>query len=468
MKHKSAYIWNFGGRIVPQIVFLITNIILAHFLTPAEFGMIGVLAVFISISSTLTDAGFGGSLIKEETISKIDISTVFIYNLVVSIVLYVILFFSAPLIEQYFDIPELTSITRALCLVFVINAWAIIPKTILLRNLKFKQISIISVIGVIIASSIAIFGAHRCWGAYALVAYQLMYGLVDVVLLSCIAKYKISFGFSRESFKKLFSFGLFTTICNVIDSAYENIMTFLFGKYIGISSAGYLYQAKKLETSATSSLAQTINTVAFPVLTRIRHNQPEFIKETDSLFSTFSLFLFPLFWAVAIYANEIVTLIYGTEWEPAGLYLSLLMIVGIFYVGESLVRNYIKSLGCVKQLAKITLIKRLVGLGCILIFLLLDAFYMLIGYIISAFIGYLFNIGLYSKLINRSIRTSLIKDFRSFTITIILGGTMLISKLLFRNIILNMSILLLLFIIYYLIYIPKTHGFNLIRLVKHK
>lgn len=230
MQNKSAYIWNFGGRIVPQVIFLLTNIILAHYLSPSDFGQIGVLAIFISISSTLTEAGFGGSIIKEEKVLPIDLSTVFIYNLVVSLLLYSILFISSTWLESYFKIEGLANVSRVLGLVFVISAWSLIPKTILIKNLCFKQIAIVGVIGVIIASGISIICASKGFGVYALVAYQLTYVICEVICFEIITKYNLSFKFSVNSFKKLFSFGFFTTLCNIIDAAYSNLMTAFFGK----------------------------------------------------------------------------------------------------------------------------------------------------------------------------------------------------------------------------------------------
>ncbi|MBD5585001.1 MAG: oligosaccharide flippase family protein [Clostridia bacterium] len=435
MRNKGAYIWYFGGRIIPQIINLITNIILVRYLSPEDFGQIGILAIFISISTTLTDAGFGGSIIKEENISSIDLSTVFIYNLIVGCSLYLLLFWGSPIIEAYFKVQGLAYVNRLLCLVFVINAFSLIPKTILIRSLNFKIISIISVIGVGFASLMALGSALTGFGVYSLVIYQITYAISDVICLEFVTRYKYSFKFSTSSFKKLFSFGFYTTVCNILEAGYTNIMISLFGKYMNLSSAGYLYQAQKLETSATNSLAITINTVAFPVLTRIKSDRNIFFEETVSLFRNFSLFLFPIFWLIIVYGKEIIMLVFGKEWEGAGIYLSFLMIVGIFYVMESLTRNFIKSLGEVKILAKYTLIKRVIGIGIILACLLVSPFAMLYGYILSTFLGYLINIKIYSQIIKVSFRTILIGHLKYLGISMFILVICFCVKLLNNNLI---------------------------------
>lgn len=467
MLNKGAYIWNFGGRILPQIVFLLTNILLARILTPAEFGQIGVLSIFISISTTLTDAGFGGSLIKEEHITYIDLSTVFIYNFVVSIFLYIVLFCCANAIEIYFDIDGIAKVTRFLCLVFVINAWALIPKTILIKELRFKQIALVAIIGVFISSIVAICGAMNGWGVYALVAYQLIYALCDVVCFEYLTKYMPSFIFSISSFKKLFSFGYYTTLCNVIESAYTNIMTTLFGKFMNVNAAGYLYQAQKLEASATNSLAQTINTVSFPILTKLKNNTEIFYKESNSLSNNFAFILFPLFWCIVIYSAPITNFIFGREWIGSAVYLSYLMIGGIFYVMESLTRNYIKSLGEVKKLAQYTLLKRLFGLICIFAFLLIDPFYMLYGFILSTIVGYATNVYLYSKLIGIVYLKLLSEDLRPFFITLLFPIVFIVVHLM-NFLTAEIIVVIFILLIYYLFLLPKISGVNIVKLLRHK
>lgn len=398
MQNKKAYIWNFGGSLIPQVLFLLTNIVLARFLTPSDFGAVGVLSIFVSLASTLTDTGFSGSLVKEKTISPLDCSTVFVFNLSVSCTIYILLFLSSALIESFFSYPGLQYIVRSLCLVFVIRAIGIVPRAQLTRNIRFDIQAKIAIFSVTIACIVAIIGGIIGWKSYALVAYQLIYAFVETVLLISTTKYKISLRFSVESFKRLFSFGFFTTICTTIDTIYENIMAMLFGKFLNMSAAGYLSQAQKLEVASTNSLVRTLNSVSFPILTKKRDDIPDFIRETNSIQQTFISLIFPVLFIIIIFAKEIVVLLYGKEWLEAGIYLQLLIFVGMFYILECLDRNNIKSLGQVKALSKITIIKRGIGLSIILACLLISPFSMLYGYIISTMLGFLFNKALYCKI----------------------------------------------------------------------
>lgn len=468
MRNKRAYIWSFGGRIIPQTIFLLTNIILAHYLSPGEFGQIGILSLFISISTTLTDAGFGGSLIKEKDILPIDLSTVFVYNLVVSIVSYFILFLCAPSIESYYRIEGLTNVTRALGLVFVINAWALIPKTLLIKNLKFKEIAIVGIIGVCLASIVSIIGAINGWGVYSLVSYQIAYVLNEVICLEVLTKYKQSFRFSILSFKKLFSFGFYTTLCNVIEDAYKNIITSLFGKFLSIKDAGYIFQAQKLENAATSSLTQTINIVAFPILTKLKLDIVSFSYEANTLFRNICLLIFPLLWIVVIYSQPFITLIYGADWSGASIFLSLLMIAGFFFIMDNMIRIFIKSLGEVKSLAKYTLLKRGFGLICILSFMLIGPFFMMYGFILSTIIGYLVNIYLYGKMIKMSFFSILWCNSKSALFTIIFPFLYYIIHLA-DNMYIEISLLLAVLLSFYFLVLPKIIHINILGFLRsHK
>lgn len=456
MHNKKSYIWNFLGRVVPQILFLITNIVLARYLTPDDFGSIGVLSIFVSLASTLTDSGFSGSLINERDIDTIDCSTVFDFNLIVSFSIYTLLCVFSHIIENFFGYDGLSLIVCTLCLVFVIRSFGIVPRAILTRDIQFEKQAIISFISVFIACISAIIGAIYGWRAYALVAYQLIYALIETLLLFYVTKYAISFKFSRSSFKKLFSFGAFTTITNIIDTIYENIMSLLFGKFMSISAVGYYSQAQKLETASTNSMVQTLNSVAFPILSRKKDNPQDFISESLSIQRSFITIIFPLIFIVIVYAHDIIKIIFGMEWIESAKYLKVLMGVGIFYILESLNRNYIKSFGKVKSLYYITLIKRVIGIALIFAFLVFSPFAMLYGYLLSTAVGYFFNKMIYCRLIKQNFLSSLIQDIDMLKVPILIFIGWLFIEHNIVNEVLSFTVIIITLVIYY-VFVGKEY-----------
>ena len=402
MKNKKEYLWALVGKFIPQSIYLVTTMILARFLSPDDFGMIGVLAIFFTVSTVLMDSGLGGSLVKEKNISKIDCSTIFVFNLFVSHLLYLFLFVFSDNIESYFAKEGLSEVVKLSSLVLVINSWGLVSKSILQRDLKFREISNITIISVVIASLCSIIlGINGC-GVYALVGYQLINALVHVVLMLIKSNFVISFRFCTYSFKKLIPFGLYTTLTNIIDTIYENMITTLFGKYFSLQQAGFLYQAKKIEEVPSHSIIVTINSVSFPILTRLKDSPDEFKSEANNIFVSVTALIIPLLLTISLFSRPIITFLYGEKWGDASPYLSILMFAGIFILVENVNRNFIKSLGKVNKLFRYTIIKRLLGITIILMTIFIVPEYVLYAYIISSFLGYIINNYVYSKLINQS------------------------------------------------------------------
>lgn len=400
MKNKKAYLWGILSKILPAAIQLGTNMLLARFLTPNDFGTIGILAIIFTVANVLVDSGLGGSLVKENSISKEDCSTIGHFNLVVSSILYICLYFLAPYIERYFEIENLTIIIRLLSLTFIIGALGLVSKSLLIRELRFDALCVISIASITIASIVAIVMAIYKCGIYSLVTFHLVNSLVSTIISINISKYSLSFKFYRESFHKLFSFGIFTTISSVIDTIYENLITTLTGKFLNVSQAGYLTQAKKLEEGMSSSVVLTIANVSFPVMTRLKDDIVKFKSEAFLLMRIIIWLLFPILFVSIIFSEHIIVLLFGEQWLPASSYFSLLLFAGLLLIIETLLRTLIKSLCAVKQLMYITLIKRILGIVLIIICSLINNEWIILGYIISCALGVIMNAYLYAKIIN--------------------------------------------------------------------
>lgn len=469
MRNISAYIWGLLGKLVPQVIYLCTTFVLARFISPSDFGQIGVLAIFTSVSHTLLEAGLGGSLIKEDNVTEKDYSTIFVFNIAVSYVLYVIIFLCAPWIENFYKIPGLSDVCRIICLVFVINAWGQIAQTILFRELMFKTLMMSSVTSVITGSIIAIVTAVWFkWGVYSLVGYQLVQSATYVILNWYKCKFKPTFQFSAASFKKLYSFGMYTTVIGIVESIYENLITSFFGKYLGITQAGFFSQAKKIETACVNSLSGTINSVAFPILTRLKTERGEFEKESSLLLKNLSLVVLPILLMVSLISEIIIYLLFGKQWMPAASYLSLLMWVGCFFVLEAANRNYIKSLGYVHSLLKVTIIKRVIGITIMVFCIVYDTTWLIYGYLFGAIIGYCANAFCYSNIIGKSKLSYSISSLRYGIMPVscfILGW--LLKVLIPMSPIAYTTIVIALFTAYYFLILPKL-GINLLNLVHLK
>src|SRR5690348_1637004 len=200
-------LWSAIERLSVQGGQFLINIILARLLLPSDFGLIGMLSIFIAFSQIMVDSGMGTGLIQKKNRTDVDYSTVFVFNFVISACIYLILFFSAPLIAAFYKIPQLTLITRILCVNIVINSLTVVHVARLTIHLDFKSIAKVNVISVIISGLLAVVLAFIGFGVWSLVFLNISRSVISVILFRIISRWKLSLKFSKESFRSLFGFG---------------------------------------------------------------------------------------------------------------------------------------------------------------------------------------------------------------------------------------------------------------------
>ncbi len=449
MLNKNAYLWGIVTKILPSLIQIVTNIILARLLTPSDFGTIGVLNVFFLVANVLIESGLGGSLVKEEKVSKLDCSTIGTFSLFISFVIYALLFVFAPIIETYFGILGLTKIVRIISISFIISSFSIVPNALLTRELRFKSLFYITIVSVLLSSFLAIFLAAKNYGVYSLVAYQLGIVFFSAILSIIKSRYFYIPGFSKDSFKRLFSFGFYTTITSVIDTVYENLLAMLIGKYLGVVQAGYLTQAKKLEEGMTTSISRALANVSFPIMTKIKDNRQAFIKESYLLIENIIKYLFPVLIVIIVLAEEIIVVLLGREWLESVFYFKLLMWAGLTMIIESTIRSYIKSLCKVKQLMNLTFLKRILGILILIVCVALNKEFLIYGYIVGSILALLLNSFYFANAISITISELYKFLFNKLWVLISVFLLMIFLRYIIDNRILYVFIVLLILIAYY-------------------
>lgn len=462
MKSASQYIWGLLGRFSPSLIYLITTIILARVLTPDDFGVIGILSILFMVADVLVDAGLGGSLIKEKTITDADCHTIFSFCVFVSILLYSVVFFLSPYLEDYYVIEDLAFIAQLISLTFVINSFSLVPQALLMRNLKFRELFIISLVSTLIAAIISVVTGFLGAGVYALVIYRIVLSSFKSLLSVLYSKYRYRFVFSVKSLKSLLPFGLYSSLSSVIDTIYENLLASIFGKTMGAKVSGVFYQAKKTEETITSSLATTIGQVAFPILTPLKNNKSDFSKETRSIMSSICGILFPLVLLMSVYSKEIIHCLYGRQWDASAPFFRLLLYAGCLMIMENLNRSFIKALGNGKLLFGTSIIKRSLGITILLAVVFFDGHFLVEAYILCSLLGYLVN----QVAVTSYLKTSFIEDLW-VSIKIIIPSILLL--LLYQWIYDNFAYFMvqalsyaILLIVYYMVFLPML-GVRIVR-----
>ncbi len=448
--NNREYLWALIGKFLPQVVFLVTTMILSRLLTPNDFGMVGVLSIFIYLAGILMDSGLGGSLVKEKVVEPIDCSTIFTFNLFVSSFLYLIMFISAPYIEAYFNINGLCEVTRVLSLIFVISAIGLVPNSMMVKRLMFKEISFALIISTVLSSVVAIIIAIYTRSVYSIVIYQLLQAAIMVCFYHYYCHISFSLRFSFASLKKLLPFGFSSTLSSVFDSVYENIISIVLGKFAGATAVGYFSQAKRVEEVPSKSIAQTISNTAFPILVKYVGNEERMDYESLKIFHFTSLLLIPIFGIFICYPELIVTLLFGDDWIEVSSYLKLLSFAGIFLFIDTMYRGFIKSANKPGALLKSTMIKRGVGILIILFTALKSPGNILIAYILSsAFAGGL-SISYYANIIGTHFWTYTLRMLPTIFLSFIPLCLMIIIDIVCDLFIIKILLSFVILVVYYL------------------
>ena len=238
-------VWNFIEKILMEGAQFVIGIILARLLMPEDFGLIGMLAIFVAVSNVLIDGGLARALIQKKDSQEIDYSTAFVTNLIMSIAIYGVLFISSPWIAKFYKEPILTSLTRVLALNFILGSLNIVQRARLMSKVDFKSLAKIRVTSVIIGGAVGVSLAYTGFGVWSLVGQTLSTTLVQIILFPFYSKWKISLRFSKESFKKLFGFGSKLMITGVYSVIFNNISTICIGKAYNSNQLGFYTRASQ-------------------------------------------------------------------------------------------------------------------------------------------------------------------------------------------------------------------------------
>lgn len=332
LKEKTAkgvewgFIDNLGGTGILAVV----NLVLARLLTPQEFGIVGMTSIFITLSTSLVDSGFTGALTRKKTVDEKDLNTVFYFNLLTSLALYLILFFAAPLIADFFSQPILVHVVRILGLSLIVTALSIVQKVILVRKLDFRTQAIVSVVSAVLGGAAGIWMATAGFGLWSLVVMQLSRLVLTTVLLWVFSRWMPGWMFSASSFREMFSFGGRLLLTAVISTLWSEIYAFIIGKAYTPSVLGQYSRADKFRNMVTSNVSIVMQRVTYPVLASIRDEKARQARAYRKILRTTVLISFTAVMGLAAVSEAFVLTLVGSQWMPAVDYLRILCLSGLF------------------------------------------------------------------------------------------------------------------------------------------
>lgn len=432
-KTIASAFWAFLQKIGTSGFQLIVSIVLARLLMPSDFGLIGMLAVFISLSETLVQAGFSQALIQKKDADEEDFSSVFFINLVVSLSIYFILFLLAPYIASFYDQPQLTKLTRVLSLIFVINAFSYVQETRLKKSMEFKKLMTIYLPSTFISGIISIIMAYSGFGVWALVAQRLINQSLFAVQLWVRTKWKPLFIFNIEKSKELFSFGSRLMLSGVIHTITDSLYQISIGKYYNAQMLGYYENANKLTQTATNTISSVLNSVAFPAFATIQDDNERLKIGYKKVMQQVLFWLAPVLVLAAVVAEPLFLMVFGEKWLMAVPYFQVLCIAQVFSPLTSYNLNIITIKGRSDLYLKIEIIKKSFLIVGVLVCIPFGIMALVIFRLIYSITVFFINSSYSGKFIGYSTFNQ-IKDILPIIIlSALMGGVVFMSKTLLLN-----------------------------------
>lgn len=364
LKHKTfkGTLWSSFERFSVQGISFVVMIIMARILTPDDYGLVGMLTVFIAVSQSLVDCGFSQALIRKQDRSETDNSTVFYFNIGIGLILYLILFFCAPFIARFYDEPILVALTRLISLSVIINSFVVVQRALLTVHIDFKTQAKASFSAAIASGVVGLTLAYTGFGVWSIVWYQLTNLTINVGLLWFFSKWRPKWIFCRSSFRDLFGFGSKLALSGILDTLYKNVYLIVIGKIFNAADLGYYTRAHQFAEFPSSNISGIIQRVTFPILCTIQDDdiRSRYVYRRFLRMSAFVVF--PLMTGLAAVAHPFIILVLTDKWEFAAGLLQIICFSMMWYPIHAINLNLLQVKGHSDLFLKLEVIKKLIGM----------------------------------------------------------------------------------------------------------
>lgn len=416
--------WSLIDNVASSGLTFLVGIFLARILSPAEFGVLGMISIFIAISNSIVDSGFSHALIRKTDASSIDYNTVFYVNLALGILLYGILYFASPFISLFFKEPQLILITRVMASILIINALGLIQRTLLIKKVDFKTQTKVSIIASLISGMVGIGMAIGGLGVWSLVGQQIVRQLVNTLFLWKYNSWRPVLQFSNSSFKNLFSFGSKLLASGLIDTFFKNIYYIVIGHYYSASQLGQYTRAEQFNTIFSSNLTSVIQRVSYPVLSNLQ-SDPERLKNAYTKVTKITMLItFACMLGLAAVSKPLILILIGEKWLIAVEFLQIICFSGMLYPLHAINLNILAVKGRSDICLKLEIIKKTIAMGPIILGIICGIKFMLWGSVFTSLIAFFLNSHYSSELIGYATKNQIKDILPGFCISFIVATIM--------------------------------------------
>lgn len=399
----SGVFWSSVQQFSGQIIGFFVSIVLARLLLPEEFGLIGIMAIFISLGVSIASSGFNQSIIRMPEPDDIDYSTIFIFNLIVSIVIYIIIFISAPYIANFFNQNILIKLIRWYSIIIPIQALGMMQTSRLTKNMDFKTQLKVGIPSLVFGSIIGITLAFSGYGVWSLVWSGIAQTTLSVILLWFFSRWRPIWVFDIIKFKKHWSFGYKLLISSLLNTIFSNVYAILIGKYFHPAQVGYFQRANSLKQLPVDNISSVLNKVTFPLFSKIQDDNIRLKNIYKRIMKMVIFIVAPTLLLMGVLAEPLFRFLFSERWLPAVPYFQILCINGLFFPIHSYNLNVLTVKGLSGLFLRLEIVKKVQFIIILFISFQFGIYGLLIGGVINSFLALFINSYFSGKYINYTI-----------------------------------------------------------------
>lgn len=413
--------WSAIERLGSQGTQFLFGIILTRILLPEDYGMVGLVLIFIAVGQTLVDAGFSSALIWKKNTTQTDYSSVYYFNIGVSLIIYIFFFFLAPLIAKFYEKPELISLIRVICLNFIILSFGVIQQTILYKKFDIKTLAKVNFIGSLLGGILSLILALKGFGVWAIVVQILSKNIISTALLWIFNSWRPIWVFSMGSIKSLFNYGSKIMIAGLLYSIFQNLYFVIIGKIFPIVTLGYYTRAVQLSEFPVTTVSSIFQRITFPVFSILQDETERLKNAVRKSLRTIVFILYPVMFGLMASSDIFIELMFSAKWLPASIFFKLLCILGLLYPFLVINDEVLKAKGRSGLLLKLQIISKVIIVINFVITYRWGISAIIIGQIVSVFITFSINAWITGRLITYSQLQQLRDTFPYLLISLIMG-----------------------------------------------
>lgn len=408
-KTTTALVWSFVDKFGQQILYFATGIILGRKLISSDYGLVGSLMFFSAISIAIVGSGYGRAIINQKRAEQDELQTIFLYNIGTSLLFYLALFFSAPLIASFFHQPELVILSRVLFLSIPLNALSVVQEIVLNLRMDFNGSAKANIFSLIPTSILAAAAAMMGFGVWALVIQTLSLSAFKVLFCWKYGGFRPSGTFRSKVLKDLFPFGSRVMFTNLINAAFNNIYSLVIGRFYNVSQLGFYNFASKYQDIPSGLISNTFRSVSVPLLSQLNEEDDRLHRVLSKLIRTVAFVGFPVMLGVVLIAKPLIIFLVTDKWLASVPIFQILCFSGIFTAFNSVLQESVLAKGRSKAVLYVEILKKVVLVGMILLTIDKGVIGLAVGLVISSFAALILSLLLSGKVVGYTV-WNMIKD----------------------------------------------------------